>query len=68
MINEPVNIGDKVVPVAGVFMPYWSPGAIIVEVGTPMAYKNDPTKIPGGDWVIISTDSGWLPRNKFKKA
>lgn len=62
-----VNVGDEVEPVKGVFMPYWDPGAIVTEVGMPMAYKNDIPKFPGGDWVVITTHGGWLPRRKFKR-
>ena len=63
----PVNVGDEVQPVKGVFMPYWNPGATVVEVGMPMAFANDTPKQEGGDWVIISSYGGWLPRRKFKK-
>lgn len=67
MNNEPVNVGDKIEPIKGIFMPYWEYGATVVEVGMPMAFKNDTPKFPGGDWVIISSYGGWLPRNKFQK-
>lgn len=63
----PVDIGDEVEPRGGIFMPYWNPGATVVEVGTPSAFEGDTPKSAGGDWVIISSYSGWLPRNKFVK-
>jgi len=62
---EPVQVNDKIKPRPGVFMPYWNPGAIVKEVGTPSAYKNETPKLEGGDWVIISSHGGWFPRNKF---
>jgi hypothetical protein len=67
MKSDIVNARDKVKPKPGMFMPYWSIGAFIVEVGTPKAYESETPKIPGGDWVIISSYGGWLPRSKFEK-
>jgi hypothetical protein len=64
---EPVQVNDKVEPREGIFMPYWNPGAYVVEVGTPEAWKNEKPKTEGGDWVIISSYGGWLPRSKFVK-
>jgi hypothetical protein len=66
-VEELVGVGDMVEPKAGYFMPYWNPGATVVEVGMPKAYENDTPKQTGGDWVIISSYGGWLPRRKFKK-
>jgi hypothetical protein len=66
-MSAPVDVADAVEPVKSAFMPYWNPGAIVVQVGMPMALENDTPKTPGGDWVIISSYGGWLPRNKFIK-
>lgn len=65
--KEQVEVGDEIEVKHGYFMPYWEPGARVVRVGMPMAFENEEPKYPGGDWVIISTYGGWLPRNKFKK-
>ena len=62
-----VNIGDTVQPKKGYFMPYWEYGAIVVKVGMPMIHEKDIPKHPGGDWIIISSYGGWLPRIKFQK-
>lgn len=64
---EAVNVGDKVSVRPGVFMPYWSPGATVIKVGTPEAFNQNPPKSEGGDWVIIFSHGGWLPRSKFVK-
>jgi hypothetical protein len=67
MKDEAVQVGDRIEPKPGIFMPYWNPGATVVKVGTPKALENEPTKTEGGDWIIISSYGGWLPRRKFKK-
>ena len=63
-IEDLVVIGDTVEPHEGVMMPNWNPGATVVKVGMP---TNDTPKYAGGDWIIISSYGGWLPRVKFKK-
>lgn len=67
-LEDNLQIGDQIEPKKGVFMPYWDHGATVVKIGMPMAYENDIPKHEGGDWVIISSHSGWLPRDKFKKS